>query len=194
MISHKTIRVSCLLAGALLFSASAFADDGKGEIAGFGGVTKISGGVGTHAVVGGSAGLRVADHVRVFGEFSMVPLASESLSESGVTAHGTDRLYHFGGGMEVGFGSSKRVVPYVLVAGGVGHEVVSATAVGGGASATVNLTSNSAYLAGGGGVRIYAGDNWGIKPEFRYQHYTSTGGGTSYAGVFTFGLFYQFGQ
>ena len=197
MISHKTTRVSWLLAGAFLFSTLAFADDGKVEVAGFGGGTTIAGGVGTHAVVGGSASIRVIEHLHIFGEFSLVPLASTSLSDSstGVTvnAHGTDRLYNFGGGVDYGFGSSKRVVPYVLVAAGVGHESASATATASGYSATVNMTSNSVYLGVGGGVRLYAGDHWGVKPEFRFQRYTASSGGSNSA-VFTVGLFYQFGK
>jgi hypothetical protein len=195
MISHKTIRVSWLMAGAFLFSTSAFADDGKVEVAGFGGGTTIADGVGTHAMVGGSAGIRVVEHLHIFGEFSLVPLASASLSDSsaGVTAHGTDRLYNFGGGMDYGFGSSKRVVPYVVAAVGVGHESASATAAASGTSVTVSMTSNSVYLGFGGGVRLYAGNHWGVKPEFRYQRYTNSGGSSNSA-VFTVGLFYQFGN
>jgi hypothetical protein len=192
MISHKTIRVSCLLAGTLLFSASAFAD-GKGEVAGFGGGIAIAGGVGVHPLFGGSAGFRVVDHLRIFGEFSYAPLASASLSVSGVSATGTDKLYNFGGGVDYSFGSSKRVVPYILGAVGVGHESASATAGASGVSFSASLTSNSVYLGAGGGLRIYAGNNWGIKPEFRYQRYTSSGGGSNSAD-FTVGVFYQFGK
>lgn len=28
---------------------------------------------------------------------------------------------------------------------------------------------NSAYAGLGGGVRVYVGENWGVKPEFRYE-------------------------
>jgi len=79
------------------------------------------------------------------------------------------------------------------LAGGVGHEVASATATGAGVSATVSMGSNSAYLGAGGGVRLYAGDHWGVKPEFRYQRYTNSGGSSGSA-VYTVGLFYQFGK
>lgn len=197
MISYKTIRVSWLMAGAFLFSTSAFAGEGKVEVAGFGGGTTIAEGAGTHAMVGGSAGIRVIEHLHIFGEFSLVPLASASLSDSssGVTvnAHGTDRLYNFGGGVDFGFGASKRVVPYVLAAVGVGHESISATATASGQSTTVSMTSNSVYLGVGGGVRLYAGNHWGVKPEFRFQRYSASGGASNSA-VFTVGLFYQFGN
>jgi hypothetical protein len=193
MISHKTIRVSCLLAGALLFSAVAFADDGKVEVAGFGGGIALGGGGGTHAIFGGEAGVRVVQHLRLFGEFAVAPLASASLSGGGVSASASDKLYDIGGGVDYSFGSSKRVVPYALLAVGVGHEVASGSASGGGISASVSISSNSVYLGFGGGVRLYAGNNWGVKPEFRFQRYTDSGG-SSNSGVFTVGLFYQFGQ
>jgi hypothetical protein len=198
MISHKTIRVSCLLAGTLLFSASAFAD-GAGEVAGFGGGTAITGG-GVNPLVGGSAGYQVIDHLQIFGEFSVAPLASvaaaaasQASALTGVSVTAKETLYNYGGGMDFSFGSSKKVVPYVVMAVGVGHFSASATATVGGVSGSGSASSNSVYLGAGGGVRIYAGDHWGIKPEFRYQRYTDSGGGLNSAN-FTVGLFYQFGK
>jgi len=193
MISHKTILVSCLLAGTLLFTTAAFAEDGKGEVAGFGGGIAMTGGAGTHALVGGSAGVRIVTHLRLFGEFTYSQLGSYSASEEGVSASVKDKLYGFGGGVDYSFGSSKRLVPYFVAAVGAGHESLGVSASAGGATASENLaTSNSVYLGVGGGVRFYAGDNWGIKPEVRYQRYSGSNGGSS--AVFTVGIFYQFGQ
>jgi hypothetical protein len=194
MFNHKTIRAYCLLAGSLFVSAAAFAQGGAGEVAVFGGGTTISSGGGTHALVGGSIGARVAGHLRIFGEFSVVPLASLTETSEGITASGTDRLYNIGGGVDYSLGSSKTVVPYVLGAAGLSHDSVSATASGGGISATVGMSSNAAYYGVGGGVRIYVGHKWGVKPEVRYQRYTSSGGGSASAANFTVGLFYDFGK
>jgi hypothetical protein len=90
-------------------------------------------------------------------------------------------------------GSSEKFVPYVLGALGVGRQSLGLSASAGGSSASENLaTSNSAYLGVGAGARIFVGDSWGFKPEFRYQRYTGSQGGNS--AVFTVGLFYQFGK
>jgi hypothetical protein len=191
MTTYKTIRLSCLLAGSLLFTTYAFAQDGKVEVAGFGGGIYLSGGAGTHALVGGSGAVRIVDHLRMFGEFSYSELGSASASDEGVSATVKNKLYSIGGGADYSFGSSKRVVPYVLAAGGVGHQTVGLSASVGGTTASANVaTSNSAYVGVGGGVRIYAGDNWGFKPEVRFQRYSGADGGSS--GVFTVGIFYQF--
>jgi hypothetical protein len=192
MISHKTIRIACLLAGSLLLSASAFAE-GKVEVAAFGGGLTITDG-GTHALAGGSADVRVIEHLRLFGEFSYTQLSTESMSYQGVSATAKDRLYNYGGGVDVSFGSSKRVVPYFLGVVGVGHQSLNLTASAAGISASANLaTSNAVYIGGGGGVRLYVGNMWGFKPEFRYHRYTGSNTGAN-AAVFTFGFFYQFGK
>lgn len=193
MFNHKTIQVYCLLAGTFLFSATAFAQGGAGEIAVFGGGTALSAGGGTHALVGASAGVRVSGGLRIFGEFGLVPLAAINESYEGINASATDRLYNFGGGLDYSFGSSKTVVPYVLGAAGLSHQSVSATANSSGFSATVGMAANSAYFGGGAGVRLYIGQKWGVKPEVRYQRYQNSGGSAN-AADFTVGLFYEFGK
>jgi len=193
MFTQKTSRAHWLLAGTLLFSISALAQGGKGEVVGFGGGTSLSGGAGTHGLFGGSAGARLTDHMHVFGEFAVVPLATASATMEGVTANGSEKLYNFGGGVDYSFGSSERAVPYVLVAGGLSHDSASATANAAGYTVTVGASANAAYYGAGGGMRLYIGKKWGIKPEVRFQRYT--GSGSSTIGVdFAVGLFYQFGQ
>jgi hypothetical protein len=194
-IRRRAARASwlLLLLGAPLLCAPAFAQEGKGEVTGFGGGIWISGGGGTQALFGASGGARVTDNVRVFGEFSFLSLGSASVSVDGLNASGSDRLYNFGGGVDYSFGSSKIAVPYVLGVVGVGHERVSSSASGGGVSASFSLNGNDVYLGPGGGIRIYAGHNWGFKPEFRYERYVNSGGSSNTA-VFTVGFFYQFAK
>ena len=198
MFYRKTIRVSCLLAGAMLFAASAFAQGGKVEVAGFGGGLAITGG-GINPLFGGSGDVRVTDHLRVFGEFTYSPLSSlatsaanEASSMTGAAVTASVKLIDFGGGVDYSFGSSKRVVPYVLGVVGVGHLAVSATATIDGQTGSGSASNDSVYLGAGAGVRIFAGQSWGIKPEFRYQRYG--GSIASNSAVFTVGLFYQFGK
>jgi hypothetical protein len=193
MTIHTTLRVSCLLAGTLFFSATAFADDGKVELAGFGGLNHVTSGVGNHGIGGASIGVRVVNHLRLFGEFTYSQIGSINASTQDVSASLKDKVYGFGAGAEYGFAASRRVVPYVVGAVGDAHETYGLTASAGGQSASENLaTFNHAYFGGGGGVRFYAGDHWGFKPEVRYQRYTGTGGWTSI--VATVGFFFQFGN
>jgi hypothetical protein len=193
MFFHKTIRVHWLLAGALLLSASAFAqEEGKVEVAAFGGVSYSISDQSVHPLFGGSVDARVVDHLRVFGEFSIVPLASATESESGVVVNGSEKLTSFGGGLNYGFGSSKRVVPYVLLAVGDGRLSASATANVNGYSVSAGMASNSIYFGVGGGARIYIGEHWGIKPEVRIQRYGISNVFSTAA--FSAGVFYQFGR
>lgn len=159
----------------------------------------MDGGVGTHPTYGGSAAVLLGDNVHVFGEFSMSNLLSEQVSSGSVTATGTAKLANYGGGVDYSFGSSSsRFRPYVLAGVGVGH--FYATGSGDGASVSLGIT-NQFYEAVGGGVRMYLGKQWGLKPEVRYQHYNSSNssliGGAiagSSAVQYTVGVFYQFGH
>jgi len=176
------LRGLALLAGASFFSALTWA--GSGEVSGFGGGTTIGGGLGTHGVFGGSGAVRIGDHIHVFGDINHSTILSESIS--GVT--GTAGLTNFGGGVDYSFGSStNRLRPYVLAALGAGH--FSAGAEG------VNVSiGNSVYSGFGGGVRVYVGEHWGVKPEVRYQRYLSSVAQGTNSVLYTVGIFYQFGD
>ena len=200
MFGRLTFQAPALLAGAFLLTSVTWAD-GKMELAGYGGGISIDQGGGTHAIIGGSVGAAIVDKLRVFGEFNYAPLGSASFAGDvegvSVLAHVSQKLYNFGGGVEYGFGSSTRAVPYVLGAIGIGHSALTGTGTGSmgsvRASADISESSNALYFGGGGGIRLYAGQHWGIKPEFRYQRYQqSEGGGNTF--VYTVGLFFQFGK
>jgi hypothetical protein len=197
---HRTslLRAPVLLSGAFLLASLAYADSSI-EIAGYGGGMTLDQSGGTHAVAGGSAGIHFGK-AAVFGEFNYVPLASASASGNvmgiSVTSQGSEKLYNFGGGFTYDFGSSTRVVPYVLGVLGVGHSSVKATGSAanlGPFSISVNASDNAVYGGGGAGVRLYAGQHWGIKPEVRFQRYQQSGGGGNTV-LYTVGLFYQFGK
>jgi len=174
-------RSLVLFAGASVFSAIAWA--AGLEVSGFGGGMTLDGGVGTHGVFGGAAAYRIGDNLHLFGEFNHSTILSESIS--GVT--GTAGLSNFGGGADFSFGSStSKLRPYMTAAMGAGH--FSASAEG------VSLTITNALYAGfGGGVRLYVGEHWGIKPEVRYQRYLSSLFQANSV-LYTVGLFYQFGN
>ena len=193
----RVLRSFVILTSASIFPAATWA--AGVEVSGFGGAITMNSGVGTHATYGGGAAVLLGDNVHVFGEFGISTLASEQVSSGSVSATGTAKLANYGGGVDYSFGSSgSRFRPYVLAGVGVGH--FYATGSGGGASVSLGIT-NQFYEAFGGGVRMYLGKQWGLKPEVRYQHYNSSNssliGGTvagSSAVQYTVGVFYQFGH
>ncbi|MGA2739006.1 MAG: hypothetical protein ABSG65_16330 [Bryobacteraceae bacterium] len=175
-------RGLALLAGASFFSALTWA--GGAEVSGFGGGITVGGGLGTHGVFGGSGAVRIGDHIHVFGDINHSTILSESIS--GVT--GTAGLTNFGGGVDYSFGSSTtRLRPYVMAALGAGHFSAGAEGV------SVSI-GNSVYSGFGGGVRVYVGEHWGVKPEVRYQRYLSSVAQGTNSALYTVGLFYQFGD
>lgn len=194
----KKFRTGLVIAGALCIAAVPGWAAG-GEISVSGGGTTLDGGVGTHGLIGANAAFRLGDKAHLFGEFSWSPLASATVqaSSGGVnaTATGNVNLASFGGGFDYGFGSSERVIPYLVTAAGVGHFYATGSASAtNGNTANVSLSlANDAYFAAGAGVRLYVGKSWGFKPEVRYQRYQ---GSTLSANsvIYTVGLFWQFGQ
>jgi hypothetical protein len=183
------LRGFALLAGASMFSTITWA--AGAEVSGFGGTITIDSGVGTHPAYGAAAAFRLGDNVHLFGEFSSAKLLTETIS--GVTA--SAKVMNYGGGADYSFGSSKsKLRPYVTAGFGVGHFSAS----GPGISLTIN---NALYGEVGGGVRLYLGKHWGLKPEARYQRYSSSQSSLlqatiagSNAVAYTGGLFFQFGD
>lgn len=195
MFKH-TLRGLVLLAGASIFSTITWA--AGIEVSGFGGGVTFDDGGGTHGIGGAAAAVSLGDNLHVFGEFAFSTLATASASEAGITANGTDNLLNFGGGVDYSFGSSgSKLRPYVTAAFGLGHQIASASANAAGYAINISQTANSLYTGFGGGVRLYLGKSWGLKPEVRYQRYTGVGSsaGTGSNSVqYTVGLFYQFGH
>jgi hypothetical protein len=186
--------VSPLLCAPAMWPASA-------EVTGFGGGEWLGDGIGTHGVFGGSADLGIGPGLHVLGEFSYVPIASYTAAQLGITlpsgvnsASASAHLLNGGGGVDLTFRSEgAKVRPYVIGVLGAGIFKVSGNASGSGVSANVSLSQNTFYSGGGGGARIYVGPRWGFKPEFRFQHYYSSGGSVN-AVLFTGGVFFQFGK
>ncbi|SPE24743.1 hypothetical protein SBA3_110001 [Candidatus Sulfopaludibacter sp. SbA3] len=57
---------------------------------------------------------------------------------------------------------------------------------------SVSTSANSVYAAVGGGARVFLGQSWGLRPEFRYQRYLQNGGLN--VATFTMGFFFGFGK
>lgn len=188
-------KMSCigLLMAAPFLTAAAWG--ASGEVSASGGAMTFDQGGGTHGTLGLTGGLKVGDNLSLFGDLSWAQLASASETNSGVNVNASVNLANLGGGLAYSFRSpSSRVVPYGLVAGGVGH--FYGLGSGSGNGATVNLSmslANAGYVGTGGGARIYLGKRWGIKPEVRFDRYINSAFASSTI-TCTAGVFWEFGE
>lgn len=89
--------------------------------------------------------------------------------------------------------SDAKVVPYVIGGGGFGYAKVTGSARYGSSIVSVSASETKGLVGGGFGARLYAGSNWGIKPEFKIQR-TLGGEGNLTLLRFSVGVFYQFGK
>jgi len=201
MLSRMKLIAQALFLGFFLFAALAWAaEGGRGEVAGFGGVVRLSDGGGSHAIAGGTVGVNAGRIIHLFGEFNYIPLGSESQTASyqgiPVQASASARMLNFGGGLQlrVPTGESK-AEPYFLTAFGYGRQSVqgsaSANYLGTPMSVSVDASQGNAYAGFGGGLRYFVGKRWGVRPEFRYQKYFGDGAGSLVTA--SGGVFFQFG-
>lgn len=175
------------------------------QVTGFGGgVHARAGGQGSTKGLGGG-GLTVAAHrsIWVVGEFGYIPLGSFSVAALElpggiVTGSASGRLYAFDGGLHFSIpaGGSK-AAPYVAIGAGVGRFSGSGQlSVGIGSQRSVisfDESETNLGVGGGFGLRYWASDKWGFRPEVRISRYFAEGGGVTVV-RFTFGVFYNFGK
>jgi hypothetical protein len=136
---------------------------------------------------GFSGGINLTKHLAILGEFNYLPLATAA---TGYTGSVDAQLY--GGAVRYSLISANKIVPYVIAGGGGTRLAVSDSYEG--VTATVSKTGSN--FGAGGGVSIYVGRNWGIRPEFRYirqnQNWDNVNYNlNTYSG--TVAVFYQFG-
>jgi hypothetical protein len=171
---HILKTVVSLFGSLVLFSACAMAqgiEGGTKEVAGYTGFVHFAGdGSTTKALLGGSIGAWTSSRTQILADVSYVPMGF------GV------KLANFGGALHINVAdTTSKVVPYVALAGGLGHHWVE------------GFSNNHGYFGGGAGVRVFAGKNWGVRPEFLYLRRQGDGGGDNTYRV-SFGVFYQFGK
>lgn len=132
-----------------------------------------------HPNFGGSSGINLSKHIAVVGEYSY-----QLMSPFEGVAFNTQ---FFGGATRLSFGGN-RVVPYLVLGGGGARLTGSETGV--------SVSSNGGYFGTGGGVSIFLGRTWGIRPEVRYNYlHLAFEGLTQNANIaqISTGLFFQFG-
>jgi hypothetical protein len=195
---RRTLKSFCASLVFLAVSSPAWAqgiESGSIEASGNFGYARVNGiNSNNHFTFGPSVVYNLNQVVAVGGEYSYQNLGSETLS--GVT--GSGHLQTYGGVVRFSFSDSARAVPYALV--GVGGTDLRAVASAGNISASAGQTG--LYYAFGGGVSLFAGPRWGIRPEVRYsrqQYNATTIEGTPSAAfgqndiTATVAIFYQFG-
>ena len=159
---------------------------GEGDVYGQAGVVRIGDGGGTHALVGGGVSGMVGDKAAVFGEFNYVPLGDYGLSSSHVKVSSNALLV--GGGVRAYIPTGRENVRlYVPVAGGLLRIAASASGFG----LKMSDGVNGGYVGAGIGAEI--GQKFGVRPEFRYNRYQISGGGSNVMSA-SVSVFYKFGK
>jgi hypothetical protein len=193
--TYKSFCVSLMFLLAVSAACAQGVSSGSADISGNVGFSNLKGVDGNRHVNFGGTGLYNLNEITGVG-FEYTYQDMGSLTQGGVT--GSEHLQLFGPVARIALAKSDRVVPFVAAAvGGASlHAVASAQNV------SVGASQNGFYFGFGGGATIYAGNNWGIRPEFRYerQHFNSTS--IDGIAISSFGqndaqgtvaLFYQFG-
>jgi hypothetical protein len=169
---------------------------GSFELSGSGGITNLNGvdNKKGHGAFGFTGLYNLDRSVAVGAEYNYLMLGS--LSEGGVTEN--ENLQMYGALARVTVFSNGFIAPYVVLSGG-GNRLHATVSAG-------NLSDSASQLGGyfstGGGVSIFLGHGFGVRPEFRYerQQFAATtidgtpvsgGGQNDVRGIVA--LFYQFG-
>ena len=168
---------------------------GSGEVTGNIGFSNLKGiDNSRHISFGGSGLYNATKMVGIGFDYNYQMMGSETIGGVKVSGH----LQTYGPVARFAFSNPSRVIPYVLVAAG-GASLHAGASSG---NVSVGASQGGFYFGFGGGASIYAGSNWGIRPEFRYerQHFNSTtiqgtpvqSGSQNYAQG-SVSIFYQFG-
>jgi opacity protein-like surface antigen len=190
---RKTRTLSLFLTAIIalpLLSSHAFgADLEKGQIEATGLVGIVTG-IGTHTVVGIGGGKAIRNNLSLNGEFSYIPLGSNSIDVLGAQSSYSAKSLTFDFGGQYQFKHIGKFDPYAGIGVGWVHTSSSSSVNVSVAGYNVSGASsaNNAFIKFGGGGRYYLGNNWGVKPELMV-----------FAGSNTFarlsgGLFYMFGK
>jgi hypothetical protein len=188
------VSITFLLAVSLPALAQGIAR-GSGEASGTFGYAHVNGVTSyNHFVLGGSAFYNINQYFAAGFEYKYTPLGSETIG--GV--NGTEHLQTYGGAARFAFSGSGRAVPYAVVGFGAVDEKAIASYQG----VSESASQGGYYVSFGGGATIFGGQNWGVRPEFRFERQQFDGTSVGGLPVAAFGqndvqgtvsVFYQFG-
>jgi opacity protein-like surface antigen len=164
-----------------LGAAAAAAESGAAEVGGHVGVKWLDG-TGTKFAAGGSSYFALNRRIWVGGELTYTPLANLDLNTNTYSVSVHARLLDFAGNIQVNLATGGKVVPYLV--GGLAGGRFSMSGF------EEDFTATRLAVEAGIGLRYYAGEKWGIRPEFKFIKYKE---GVSSV-RFAVGLFCQFGK
>jgi hypothetical protein len=169
---------------------------GSFELSGNGGITNLTGvdSQKGHGAFGFTGVYKLNQYVAVGAEYNYLSLGS--LSVTGITENGNLQMY--GALARAAIFSNRFAAPYVALSGG-GNRLHATASAG---NVSDSASQKGGYFSAGGGVSIFLGHGFGIRPEYRYERQqlaATTVNGTPVSGGGqndmrgTVALFYQFG-
>jgi len=182
---HALLRITVMamaLTGCALYGQER--GENVGELSAMSGGT--AGGLKTHPVITGSAGVSISRYLMLLGETSVIPLSNWTLIPPAAVEVRGSNLFDFNIALQGRF-PIKRWEPY----GVFGMAVLMNPYTAGiltpsGAVAYVGQRRSKFGLEWGAGCRYYVRENWGIRTEYRYTSSTRN------FNRVTGGIFYQF--
>lgn len=143
------------------------------------------GGIGTHAIIAGSAGASFSRYIKGVAEAAVIPMNDRTLffPSGAAQVRGSD-LFDFNFALH-GVVPIKKWEPYGIFGLGVLMNPYTAGIIGpSGTLAWVGERHSKFALESGAGCRYYAGEKWGVKAEYRYtsssQNFNRIMGGIFY--------------
>jgi opacity protein-like surface antigen len=123
-------------------------------------------GAGTHGTVGASSGFAFSPRGMAFLDANYTWMAHDILwKRPGVQSPQDSRLFEFMATTHIRFPVTNRIAPYAILGGGLLFNTFRAYS--GPQGALIGIDDFKFGAQGGGGVRFYLGENWGIRPEFK---------------------------
>jgi outer membrane protein W len=178
---HKLSVLSLVLFSALIWSARAqsvlpHSTEAAGTVGlnGNGGADNS-----THVSLGLSGAYNWTQKLAYTGEFSHQWMGSTLAERQNILLFGVGARYYLT--------APGHIAPYVAATGGYARLDTNFIGTG------MSTGESAGYIAGGAGVSFYVAENWGIRPEIRYQ-YELLGTSDGFSGIQgSISAFYQFG-
>ena len=181
----KQVLVRTTLGFLLMTACAAYAQESleRGdEVSVMSGATL--GGIGTHAIIAGSAGASFSRYIKGVAEAAVIPMNDRTLLPSGAAQVRGSDLFDFNFALHGGV-PIKKWEPYGIFGLSVLMNPYTAGLRGpSGTLVYVGQRHSKFALESGGGCRYYAGEKWGVRAEYRYtsssQNFNRLLGGVFY--------------
>jgi opacity protein-like surface antigen len=155
-----------------------------GEVSGMGGGT--AGGLKTHPVITGSAGVSLSRYLMLMGETTVIPLSNQTLIPTAAAEVRGSDLFDFNIALQGRIPIKKWDLYGVFGMAVLMNPYTAGIQTPSGAIAYVGQRHSKFGLEWGAGYRYFVKENWGVRMEYRYTSSTRN------FNRVTGGLFYQF--